>query len=302
MHSCMILGALDGSGLEATAAVMKTVDLPPNQVVDFLKRHLVRHIEHVAQLLGRNEDDAHILLNRVIHRLYVGCQESADLTTKIRRDLNLGNAELSLSSKKGRLGWETLLSNLVLRPEIEAFEENARDFMRCWNEEEEKMAERSTKNALTEVLEEMPGVEERNGGMQDVRKKDFFDDSLFWKIRIRLNLANVALKTGEDRLKEESPNFSRFLSKKPCLEQMQHLCSVVKLHETLVTQFHRRLDSSQLGDMTIEEFLGKREWRMDMQVDKWIKVFIDVFNSVRMELFNWGILGEKAKAFCEVSN
>ena len=79
------------------------------------------------------------------------------------------------------------------------------------------------------------------------------DNPRFWAPRQRINVASLAHKVGEARLKEACPVLSRFLAEQSVLEQLQYLPDVIRLQSLLIKNFAKTLESSTVRALTSTE-------------------------------------------------
>ena len=77
------------------------------------------------------------------------------------------------------------------------------------------------------------------------------DNPRFWAPRQRINVASLAHKVGEARLKEACPVLSRFLAEQAVLEQLQHLPDLIRLQSLLIKNFAKTLESSTVRALKI---------------------------------------------------
>ena len=86
----------------------------PSQVVPFLLDHLRLNLEQIAACLGKNEDEAVVLLHQIVHRM-----ATAPGLPRARQDAHWG-------TKAARRAWEAEFGRACVEPEVGRLEERVR--------------------------------------------------------------------------------------------------------------------------------------------------------------------------------
>ncbi len=249
------------SGPEKVSAVIA----PPIQSVEaaaYVMDHLRFNLQEAAEQMGRNEDEAQILLHCVI--------QSLTKRTNVQGDMQ---------SKGGRRKWESQLAEIV-KPEINELAANVSRVETVVREDQS-----ATENALFEVLKAKDPLTPNN----------MFENAAMWKPRVYVNLDNITAKIGKDRLKAECPNFHRLLTDQSSLCVVESLAHIVQLQSAIVEKFGGRIEIELLGNLTVGEFVSSKEWKIEGNIEDYVNIFLGAFNTVRNHL------DRGAREFCKVN-
>ena len=196
-----------------------------SQVVPFLLNHLRLNLEQIAACLGRNEDDAAVLLHQIVRRMAT--------TPGLPRD----RPDANWASKANRRVWEGEFGRAFVAPEVGRLPETARRLA------EAVAGDQSAADAALAAI-----VNERRADPASAADggEPLLDNPRFWTPRQRINVASLVHKVGEARLKEACPVLSRFLAEQDVLEQLQYLPDVIRLQSLLIKNFAKTLESSMV--------------------------------------------------------
>ncbi len=258
------------SGIESLAQVInaKMDDL---EIVGLIQQNLSAGLKDVASQMGRSEDEAEILLHKVVQALLFG------------EGVGGGN----LDSKEGRDEWERTLS-VMLKREIGQLDQTLEGVDNIRRQERQERKDKTAEADEAIISETAASMEAAIS----------FDKPAFWRPRIMLTLDNVVVREGHDALRASSPNFERMLEWRAVLSNTGSLVRLVKLQEGLARRFGGRLESSLVESITVAKFLEKHD------ADDWlgplVEVFLNTFNNVRGELTASSFWGKQAIEYCEV--
>ncbi len=218
LHGCLLL--CSNVSPRRVAAILKPPP-PDDEVQEFLVEHLCVNLQQVAKQLGKNEDEAQILLHKVIQRVGNGGAQKSGSNP--------------FNSKATRESWEHDFASKIIAPETEALSATLNAFR-----EAVQMETALAENALEDTLNEQPGTEFSS------------DDNLLcqphlWGSHARVDLSNVAFKVGgHNLLKVRCPNFARMLENQKVLAEMARLPDILAMHEMLSRKLGGRIESNEV--------------------------------------------------------
>ncbi|CAG0886586.1 unnamed protein product [Cyprideis torosa] len=270
LHACMALSCVE-HGTKPVAAILDP-KVSSDHIPGFLLDHLMLNIEQIAAHLGRNEDDAQVLLHIVIQRMF--------------KRIEGVPAVIGLNTKKGRQEWEGAFARHVLNPEIAGLGE-AVDHLTAMVADDQATAD----NELFAILNE------KTSQVTDVTR--IVDQPCFWIPREKISLDSLPYKVGQERLKRRCPNFSRFVTNELVLSRVGQLPGILRMHTIFMRKLGNRVDSAEVSTLSIRSFVNDKglfidEVELRTEMRNLIDAFMATFNSLKDQLPSVGKVGEQA--------
>ncbi|XP_031417458.1 E3 ubiquitin-protein ligase rnf213-beta isoform X2 [Clupea harengus] len=248
-HLAMLLGAAqDPQGVGAM------IQPRVHNVMEFLYKHLEKDMEVLGRTLDLNLDDAAITIHLIL-------DASARDTHQQRADL---------ASKQGREQWERNVRDSLISPTIQNLKRNL-----IQAQKDISADDRLAGSPLMRLLHSDPRP------MLTLPSDCPTHHSSFWNIPERLSVERLTQVVEQSRDRASVPLLSLFLKKVPCVRQLGRLLELVALQVDLLRVFPTE---TELSSQTISEVLQHiRKGHQKTALSR-VKTFINVWNSLRMEL------------------
>ncbi|KAG7491231.1 hypothetical protein MATL_G00000820, partial [Megalops atlanticus] len=263
-HLALLLGAV-----RHHQGVSAVIHPEVADVWEFLWEHLERDMEVLGRSLGQNVDNTAV----TIHLVLQGLLQHATVAGSYQQGADL-------SSRQGRQRWEKLVCDAVIGPVIQSLESKlgtARQLVAADGQ--------LSGGPLMRLLDGDPSP------ALPLPSDCPTHSSSFWKLPEPLSVERFSQLLQQSPQRESVPLLSLFMKKVPCVRQLHHLPNLVALLRAfpLATE----AESLSIG-LVLQQIPAGQRKVLEMRV----KIFMEVWNQVRMELATSVEMGVP-QALCE---
>ncbi|XP_036391600.1 E3 ubiquitin-protein ligase rnf213-beta-like [Megalops cyprinoides] len=265
-HLALLLGAVQHH--QGVSAVIRPVVA---DVWEFLWQHLERDMEVLGRSLGQNVDSTAI----TIHLVLQGFLQRATVASSYQQGADL-------SSRQGRQRWEKLVCDSVIGPVIQSLEL--------------KLGTARQLVAADDQLSGGPLMRLLDGDPRPVLPLPSdcpTHSSSFWKLPEPLSVERFSQLLQQSRQGESVLLLLLFMKKVPCVRQLHHLPNLVALLRAFPLAMET--ESQSIGQVLQQIPAGQRK-----VLETRVKIFMEVWNQVRMELATSAVEMGVAQDLCEV--
>ncbi|XP_072568016.1 E3 ubiquitin-protein ligase rnf213-beta isoform X2 [Paramormyrops kingsleyae] len=259
-HLAMMLGtARDHRGIS------QMIQPPVKDVQQFLWRHLEEDMKVLGQSLDQNMDKTMVVMHLVLHAFLEFAEDSrqrgADLSSRQRREM-----------------WEKLACDSVIGPVLQGLDGKLKQAQAQISADDSL-----SRSPLIMLLYGDPARFLPSKCPTDHSSKCPTDHSSFWNVPEMLTVERFSQILDQNQGQATVPLLSLFIKKVPCLRQLCHLPALAALQLDLlrlVTMVTEAGSSQSIGQVLQQIPKGQQSEVLLTRV----KIFIDVWNQLRMEL------------------
>ncbi|XP_048870948.1 E3 ubiquitin-protein ligase rnf213-beta [Brienomyrus brachyistius] len=251
-HLAMMLGTVRDQ-----QAISQMIQPPVIDVQHFLWRHLEKDMKVLGQSLDQNMDQTMVVMHLVLHAFLefaeVSRQQGADLSSRQRREK-----------------WEKLACDSVIGPVLQGLDEKLKQAQARIS------ADDSLRGSPLMILLYADPARFLPSGCPT-------DHSSFWNVPEMLTVERFSQILDQNKGQTTVPLLSLFIKKVPCISQLCHLPALAALQLDLlrlVTMVTEAGPSQSIGQVLQQIPKGHQSEVLRTRV----KIFIDVWNKLRMEL------------------
>ncbi|XP_033105070.1 E3 ubiquitin-protein ligase RNF213-like [Anneissia japonica] len=259
LHASMLLGTESQQGPQP---IINMITPHPLNVLEFLWHHLHNDVRLLSIATGKNRDDCIFILHKVIDNI---------LHKQVPAQFQSGFQQL-LSSKKSRKVWEENFTKMYITPLLQGLDE-----MIDLSNQTLIADKRLSDDPLMRLLHTANAVKPEDLGK-------LVETSHVWQYRSRITIQCIhhALANEEDGASLQVLRL--FMEKEKHLRVVRHLPDIIRLQRLLINKYNRHIDSAEAINLNISRFLDQVHASEKEEFKRLIDIFIDVWNSVKLDV------------------
>ncbi|XP_033105079.1 E3 ubiquitin-protein ligase rnf213-alpha-like [Anneissia japonica] len=259
LHASMLLGTECQQGPQPIINIIKPA---PLNVLEFLWQHLHNDVRLLSIATGKNRDDCIFILHKVIDNI---------LHKRVPAHLQSGFQQL-LPSKQCRKVWEEKFTAVYITPLLQGLNE---------------MIDRSNQTLVSDKRLSDDPLMRLLHTSNVVKPEDLgklVETSHVWQYRSRITIQCIhqALANEEDGASLQVLRL--FMEKEKHLRVVRHLPDIIRLQRLLINKYNRHIDSAEAINLNISRFLDQLYVTEREEFKRLIDTFIDVWNSVKLDV------------------